>query len=167
MPKVARGHALLVAVILASATLWPSPIIKAQAANERETFDVASIIRRVSSTSTRLMRGEPSGFTATDVTALDLIKYAFDVIERDVIGELPGWVKTTRFDIVARTANGPLTPRRLGAMIRALLEDRFRLDASYEQATGSVFALVRDRSDGRTGPYFRPSESGGCAAECV
>ena len=44
-------------------------------------------------------------------------------------------------------------------MTRALLEDRFRLDASYEQATGRILALVRERSDGRTGPNLRPSES--------
>ena len=158
MPKLASRFVLIVAAILASASLSPSAIVKAQSTKERETFDVASI-RRASSTSNRLMRGEPSGFTATDVTALDLIKYAFEVIERDVVGELPGWVKTTRFDVVARTANGPLTARRLGAMTRALLADRFRLDASPEQGTGPVFALVRERSDGKTGPYFRPSES--------
>ncbi len=68
-------------------------------------------------------------------------------------------MKTTRFDVIARTANGPLTPSRLHAMTRALLEDRFRLDASYTQAEGRVLALVREHSDGRTFPYLRPSEA--------
>ena len=93
------------------------------------------------------------------VTALYLITFAYGVLERDIVGELPDWVKTTRFDVVARTANGPLTPRRLHAMTRTLLEDRFGLEALSEQASGRVLALVRERTDGKPGPNLRPSES--------
>lgn len=125
---------------------------------KRETFDAASI-KRTSEPTTFQIRDEPSGLTATNVTALYLITFAYGVLERDVVGELPGWVKTTRFDVVARTANGPLTPRRLLAMTRALLEDRFGLEASYEQASGRVLALVRERPDGKPSPSLRPSES--------
>lgn len=155
--RLTRCHLLAVAVGLVYPVVSPpSRVVEAQAT--RETFDVASI-RRAPSPSMFLMRGEPSGLTATNATALDLIKFAFDVIERDVAGELPGWVKTARFDLLARTGNGPLTSRRLRAMTRALLEERFRLDASYEQAVGPVFALVMERSDRRMGPRLRASES--------
>ena len=42
-----------------------------------------------------LAQRETSGLHAANTTALDLIKWAFDVIDRDVVGELPGWAKTT------------------------------------------------------------------------
>lgn len=48
-------------------------------------------------------------------------------------------------------------------MTRALLEDRFRLDASRETATGPVYALVRTRSELRpfdgTTVGMRPSQT--------
>lgn len=154
-----RISVLAFAVALACAAVSPfSTLVEAQTAAKRETFDAASI-KRSESTSMYSMRGEPSGLTATNVTVLELIKFAYEVIERDVVGELPPWMKTARFDVIARTSNGPLAPRRLHAMTRALLEDRFRLDAAYTQAEGRVLALVREHSDGRTFPNLRPSEA--------
>jgi uncharacterized protein (TIGR03435 family) len=44
-------------------------------------------------------------------------------------------------------------------MARALLEDRFRLDAVYDRAEGPVYALVMARSDGKPGPSLLPSKS--------
>jgi len=153
-----RPCLLALAVVIVLPAMPPSTTIAAQEATKRETFDAASI-KRTSMPTTFQMRDEPSGLTATSATALYLITFAYGVLERDVVGELPGWVKTTRFDVVARTANAPLTPRRLLAMTRALLEDRFGLEASYEQASGRVLALVRERSDGRPAPSLRPSQS--------
>ena len=149
---------LVFAITLVSfVMLRTSTAVEAQA-KPRETFDTASI-RRTSEPGRLQIRDEPSGLTATSVTALYLITFAYGVPERDVVGELPDWLRTTRFDVVARTENGPLTPRRLHAMTRALLEDRFRLEASYEQESGRVLALVRERSDGKPAPNLRPSES--------
>jgi uncharacterized protein (TIGR03435 family) len=134
------------------------PVMEAQATRERETFDVASI-RENRSGSMRRFGPHPSGLSSTSVTVLDLIWYVFRVDRRDVVGDLPNWIGTTRFDVTARTADGPLTPARARAMTRALLEDRFGLDASFEPATGPVYALVSARSDGGTGPNLRRSES--------
>jgi uncharacterized protein (TIGR03435 family) len=131
-------------------------VIEAQEAKARETFEVASIREHQGSSARPGFRQQPSGLNATNATALDLIEFAFDVIERDVVGELPSWVKTTRFDVAARTANGPLTPRRVRAMARALLKDRFRLEASSERVDGRVYALV---PAGVTGRLIRTSES--------
>ena len=72
-----------------AATLALSPLLA-----QRETFDVASI-RESQSSGRAMFRQQPSGLHAANTTALDLIKWAFDVIDRDVVGELPGWAKTT------------------------------------------------------------------------
>ena len=157
MPKLVWSCLLTVAAI--PAVVLSSTDSGAQATTQRETFDVASI--RVSqSGSARPIRLHPSGLDVSNATALELIEFAFDVIERDVVGEFPSWVKTTPFDVAARTANGPLTPRQVRAMARALLEDRFRLNASSERVDGRVYALVSARPDGGvTGALLRTSLS--------
>jgi uncharacterized protein (TIGR03435 family) len=86
-------------------------------------------------------------------------KQIIGISEKQIIGNLPGWARSTRFDVVARAAGEPLTWTRLTAMIKTLLEDRFRLDASFERVTMSAYALVVARSDGSSGPKLRPSQS--------
>lgn len=160
IPKPAAWYLLAAVLSIVHPSIAPSSSnLKAQVV-EREAFDVVSIRKTQNgSMAPAVLRQEPSGLNATNVTTLDLIKFAFDVTERDIVGQLPGWLKTTKLDVAARTANAPLTRRRLILMVKALLEDRFRLDTSYDQARGPVFALVRERSDGRTGPDIRPSDS--------
>lgn len=125
----------------------------------RETFDVASIRISQSGSPPRPLRLHPSGLDVSNATALDLIEFAFDLIERDIAGELPNWVNTTSFDVAARSASGPLTPRQVRAMARALLEERFRLDASFERVEGRVYAMVSARPGGVTGTMRRTTES--------
>lgn len=124
-----------------------------------ETFDAVSIKKNRDSNTSRVIRQLPSGLMATKVTVLDLIGLAFDVTDTDIVGALPGWTKTTTFDVVARSGGDPLTRSRLHAMSRALLQDRFKLDASFERAEGAIYALVMARPDGTPGPNLRPSES--------
>lgn len=157
--KLARCVSLAAAAALVHLAGSPvSTVVEAQATAQRESFDVASI-RESRSSAIRRFGPHPSGLSAVNVTVLDLIWYAFRVTKRDVVGNLPNWIETARFDVTARTVDGPLTPSRARAMTRALLEDRFGLDASYEPAVGRVYALARARSDGDTGPRLRPSES--------
>lgn len=122
------------------------------------TFDAVSI-REVQSVAASVISPHPSGLTAKNATAIDLIRHAFDVIDADVVGNLPGWATTKRFDVVARTSVAPLTRSRLQLMSQAMLQERFRLNASFEQAETAVYALVMERSDGKAGPNLRPSAS--------
>jgi uncharacterized protein (TIGR03435 family) len=85
-----------------------------------------------------------------------LIQNFFEIPEKQIIGNLPGWAKSTRYDVVARAAGSPLTQTRLTAMVKTLLEDRFRLDASFERVTMPAYGLVMARSDGSRGPNLRP-----------
>src|SRR5688572_3401581 len=151
-----RWLVVVVTVMLSARSPWSS-VISAQARGAREAFDVISI-RENQSGSTASVRPQPLGLIVTNTTALDLIRYAYGVLERDVVGELPGWVRSTRFDVTARTDKGPLTSSRLLVMTKALLEDRFSLDVLLERVEGPVYALVMARSDGKMGPNMRVSE---------
>jgi uncharacterized protein (TIGR03435 family) len=99
----------------------------------------------------------PGGrFTATNVPLRLLLRFAYEVQDFQLIGA-PGWVDADRFDIVATAggAAGLNPPIRL--MVRALLEDRFRLAARTESREGPIYALVLARSDGRLAPGLRRS----------
>jgi uncharacterized protein (TIGR03435 family) len=156
---------VLLAVLLSLLYLALSPpsiVIEAQAT--RETFEVASVkINRSNSMERPVIRLSPTGLDATNATVVDLIQHAFEVLNKEVVGELPGWARTTRFDVAARTASGPLPRSRLMAMARALLEERFRLDASYERAQGPVYAMVMngkpEQFPVKQGRGLRPAES--------
>lgn len=133
-------------------------------ATSEATFEAVSIREARGGQAFSGMRPHPSGLTATDTTAMDLIRYAFEIIESDVVGDLPGWIRTKKFDVVARSSGEPLTYTRLRLMVRALLRDRLRLDATFERTEAEVYAMVLERSDGKWGPNLRPSTST-CIAE--
>lgn len=153
------GFALVTAAVAVSSGQVPAG---------RESFDTISIRERPrDSAGSLFVRVGPLSFSATNATVLDLIQNYFQIPEKQIvgisenqiIGNLPGWAKSTRFDVIARAAGEPLTRTRLAAMIKTLLEDRFRLDASFERVTMSAYGLVMARSDGSRGPNLRPSQS--------
>jgi uncharacterized protein (TIGR03435 family) len=142
------GFALVTSVAVSSA----------QGPGVRESFDTASI-RENKSGGYFSVRVGPLSFSVTNTTVLQLINEYFQIPEQKVVGNLPDWVKSTKFDIIARAAGEPLTRSRLVAMIKTLLEDRFRMDGSFEQMTMPAYALVMTRSDGSRGPNLQSSKS--------
>jgi uncharacterized protein (TIGR03435 family) len=83
--------------------------------------------------------------------------------------KVPEWVtggfesSAERFDIEARAAGTP-TKNQMRAMMRSLLEERFKLAAHLETREAPVFALVLVKPE-KLGPRLRPHpEDGSCAA---
>ena len=114
-------------------------------------FEVASIKRNVS--------GRPGGshsvqaggrFVATNVLVTDLVQFAWDVIEPQVV-EGPDWIRSERFDINARAAS-EASDREIRLMLQRLLADRFAFAMKNEQREMTVQEVVRSRDDGRLGP---------------
>jgi uncharacterized protein (TIGR03435 family) len=68
-----------------------------------------------------------------------LISYAYGVKPYQITG--PDWLANTRFDIVAKMPEGS-RKNDASAMLRALLEDRFKLTVHRTQAERPVLALV-------------------------
>jgi uncharacterized protein (TIGR03435 family) len=86
-----------------------------------------------------------------------MIGVAYDVQDDQVIG--PDWIRTSRFDVLAKTPNNlPVAldgPDSIRPMVRALLEERFKLAAHHETRPLPRYALVMARWDGRLGPQLR------------
>jgi hypothetical protein len=108
-------------------------------------------------------RVNPSGRVEwTNTTLRGLLRMAyqrFGFDPREIVGG-PAWVDSDRFDVIATTERPPQIrpdgfPGELLAMIRALVEDRFKAKVHNEQRDGAIYALVLVRSDNRTGSTLR------------
>lgn len=139
------------------------------AAQERMAFEVASVKpNRSGPAAGQSLNGQPGGvIVVTNMTVRDLITRAYQVQGFQIVGG-PEWLANDRFDITA-TAGRDLPPTGFDGvppamlMMRALLEDRFRLVVRRESRDMPVYALVVARADGQPGTGLRRSRSD-CAA---
>lgn len=140
------------------------------------TFDVVSVKphEAAADATTPFRRSGPTvaqrrdgGITLLNVPTALLIARAYSnttytgATPADVVG-LPKWATTDRYDVVATSTLSSATPEQRQAMLRAMLADRFKLTAHYEDREQPVYDLVVARKDGRLGPGMTPSE-GNCA----
>jgi uncharacterized protein (TIGR03435 family) len=133
----------------------------------RPAFEVASIkpntVENGSSSSGLLPGGV---FRVVNGVVFGVIASAFGgdqpLHSSQVIGA-PDWVRTSRFDIVAKAPDPDVQERDVLPMLQAMLADRFKLQVHHETRDLPVYALVRARADGRLGPQLRAS-SLDCAA---
>jgi uncharacterized protein (TIGR03435 family) len=134
-----------------------------------QEFEIASVKRNVSG-STRSTIQVPAAGTITFVnvalrilirSAYDLHPDGFTLISgpfAKLIGNAPGMraEDVVRFDVQAKPpANSQPQERR--AMLRALLEDRFKLRAHKEMRPMQAYAITVARP-GRLGPNLKPSK---------
>ncbi|HET9194204.1 MAG TPA: TIGR03435 family protein [Vicinamibacterales bacterium] len=129
------------------------------------SFEVVSVKPTPPGTQNGGVQISPSGrVTWTNVTLQAMVTAAYQRSRWDS-GEIvggPDWFDEARFDVVA-VAPGGLPrpdadgfPSRLLAMIRAVLEDRFKLVVHWETRERPIYNLVLDRADGRLGPKLVP-----------
>ena len=129
------------------------------------SFEVVSVKSTPPGTQDGGVQISPSGrVTWTNVTLQAMVNAAYQRFKwdsREIIGG-PDWFNEARFDVVA-VAPGGLPrpdadgfPSQLLAMIRAVLEDRFKLVAHWDTRERPIFNLVLDRADGRLGPNLVP-----------
>jgi uncharacterized protein (TIGR03435 family) len=102
-------------------------------------------------------------FTATNIPVRDLIRFAYDVQDVRLLGG-PDWIRSERFDIVAKSEQplpawgpaGPPMPMLL--MLRTLLADRLALTVHPETREMPVYSLVVAREDRKFGPEISASK---------
>ncbi len=99
----------------------------------------------------------PGRFQATGIPLQIVIMMAYELRNNERLEGAPAWLNAERYDIVA-TTGGPRTPPETMAMLRSLLEERFKLVARRETRSEQVYRLVLARSDGRLGPEMKPSQ---------
>jgi uncharacterized protein (TIGR03435 family) len=118
------------------------------------TFEVASVRPSTADTPRYAMRGgpgttDPERITYTNVMLRAVILAAYDFKNYQL--SLPDWFNTLRYDITAKLPAGA-TKEELQAMLRHLLETRFRMAVHRESRQTPVYALVV----GKNGPKIKP-----------
>jgi uncharacterized protein (TIGR03435 family) len=124
-------------------------------------FEVATIKPQ---TGPRPPRGasSPDRFTNPDTTLRNLIEYAYELTDAQVVGG-PEWIASRRFAVDAKAVGTP-SRAEMRLMVRALIAQRFKLKTHSETRELPVYLLERVRPDGPLGPALRVSE---CAAPVV
>src|SRR5262249_19724569 len=131
-------------------------------------FEVAAVKPNKSGMGKVMIQSLPGGrFSAENVTLRQLIRYAYQLQDSQLSGG-PKWLEEERFDIVASGEGGDLgerflaertgQPGRAQLMLRALLGDRFKLQAHSETREQSIYLLIAARRDGTPGPQLHPSD---------
>jgi uncharacterized protein (TIGR03435 family) len=140
--------------VLAVAFLVSAIQLSAQEVGSPSAFEVASIKRNVSGDPGR-GRTEPGGrFTATSAPVIQLIRLAYDNLAPDRILNVPEWVMSERYDVIAKAPEGT-PPRTMGLLMRSLLQDRFAFEAHFETREMPIYELVLARQDGKLGPNLQ------------
>jgi uncharacterized protein (TIGR03435 family) len=109
-------------------------------------FEVATIKPSKSSESVKLKLSDGGIFTATGTSFSDLIKLAYDVHVRQIIGG-PAWLETEKYDVVGKPAKpGKPSFDELKAMVQKLLADRFQLTLRHDKRELPVYAITVAKS---------------------
>jgi len=108
------------------------------------SFDVASIKPNNSGGRNSVVLPRPGGgFTATNVTMMQLMRFGFSIQEFQVSGQLPNWFNIERFDIEARAdVQGEPRAEVWQPMLQALLADRFKLAFHKEVRAMPAYDLI-------------------------
>lgn len=131
-----RRDVILAAVAILSITMFVNGQVK-------PAFDVVSVKTNDSGTGFVRIGGQPaaSRFVATNATVEMLVTWAYRLQNYQLFGG-PGWIRTDRFDIEARSDAGAMTPDQTSQRVQALLADRFFLKTHRATTEGSVYTLA-------------------------
>ncbi len=148
--------------VVAALLLALAVVLSAQAPEPQRGFDVVSIKPSQSSAPGGGLRFNPGRVEWTNTTLKNLIRMAyqrFGFDPREIVGG-PGWIDSEQFHIIATADQPPSNradgfPEELLAMIRSLVEDRFKVVVHNEQRDAQIYALVLARTDGKTGIALR------------
>ena len=122
----------------------------------QDAFEVASVRRNTSGQARMSFGFEPGGrLVMVNAPVRMLLLQAYLVPGSRIVGG-PAWVDTERYDVTAK-AETDAPAARLRLMARALLADRFKLTAHFEDREQQTFALVVARP-GALGPRLRKTD---------
>ncbi|MGH9236537.1 MAG: TIGR03435 family protein [Vicinamibacterales bacterium] len=150
------------ALVLVAATLCHGSAQERDSEQPRRaaTFAVTSV-KPTDGSGPRTFRWGPDGsYRATNLPLVILVADALQV-RTDQLIDVPSWVTTQTYDIEAKPA-APVPPAQHRGLLRALLEDRFKLRLATVARNVPVYALGLARPDRRLGRGIRPEER-----ECV
>jgi uncharacterized protein (TIGR03435 family) len=132
---------------------------------QQPEFEIASIKPNHSPTGGSNFNRKPGGgLDAIHVTLKDMILFAYDLREYQLIGG-PKWLDEERYDVIAKpnhddvveTNNYEEAWRKIHLKMRSLLADRFKLAIHNETRELPIYALIL----GKNGPHLTPSTAEG------
>ena len=100
------------------------------------------------------MGGDAGRINYNAVSFKDLVRRAYDVRTYQVSG--PSWIDTERYDVTAKIPDGA-KPEQVPAMLRTLLEERFKLKTHRETKELPVYEMVQAKG----GPKMETSKEEG------
>jgi bla regulator protein blaR1 len=124
-------------------------------AQSKKEFDVATVKPTADKDNNFMLRRPQNGtFSATGVTLKMLIMSAYEVNAYQVSGG-PSWIGTQRWDIQAKAegATGLMPRDQFDEVLRALIEDRFRLKTRRESKDMPVYELVVAKNGSKLSPH--------------
>ena len=128
-------------------TLWKPErpaALPAMAANADPSFEVAIIKPTGPDENETLFDLRARNFSAQHTSAKELIKIAYNVRGRQVIGG-PAWLEETKFDVLGKPDTpGQPSEAQNRAMVHKLLTERFHLVSHTDQQPYAVLALTLD-----------------------
>ena len=92
--------------------------------------------------------------TATNITLLKLLQQAYRLTPSR-ISRVPTWVRTERYDIVAKTTRTDVKDEDLALLLRPLLVERFKLAFHNENRQAISYMLM----PGKAAPDLKPHQS--------
>lgn len=139
----------LVLVRATKETAWeipaPPPPHKRMPADAHPVFEVATIKPTNPDMDGKGFGSNGRDFKTAGTTLEDLIKFAYDVHEKQIIGG-PEWVGKDRFDVAATIdLEGDPSYEQTKDMVRKLLADRFKLTFHTAKKELSVYVLTVDK----------------------
>jgi len=126
---------------------------------QRLEFDVASLKINKDNEGGGIIR-TPGGLMARNAPFVTLIEMAFQTRQID-LEHVPHALRAQHFDILAKAVQ-KITGDQYWDMLRALLEDRFKLTYHRETKEAQIYVLVLRKKDADLGPKLKRSQDPNC-----
>jgi uncharacterized protein (TIGR03435 family) len=117
------------------------------------TFEVATIKPNKSGGGVGIGIGPDGLFDATNASLSMLIKFAYDLHSRQIVGG-PSWLETERYDITGKPNPAKPSGSQMKTMVQKLLADRFQLTFHRDKREIPVYAIAIAKS----GPKLTKSD---------
>ena len=147
---------LLAPVANGALTIPPRPLaVSLTLEPGKRSFESATVTANKTGAMRVVMSVQPGGaWEATNVTLESMIRMAYRLQESQLFGG-PAWIRSDRFDIVAKSAQGD-PGAEFGLRMQSLLAERFNLNLHKETRDLPIYALVMARRDAQ-GPRLTQS----------
>ena len=124
-------------------------------ASARSPLAFAIVSVKQDKTDQPLNIGDPSdgnGLTIRNMSLEQIVEFAFDIHDSELLEGLPGWAKTTKYDLQAKVDDSDLnsyhsfSKDQHAAMLQTILADRFKIVVHNTLKDTGVYSLVIAKS---------------------